>query len=150
MKKSCQAKLKGFDSSVGGSETAAAAAQRRGSAEEFSYRLSFGTQSSPLLPQVQGNPRPSQCLAVHAVLLPPSWQPQHLIWDANLEPGIYSFRAKHLWCPRFPVALPQCPTTAFGEPLATESLQQQLPTGVASSRTLILGYYHDSNNGYYQ
>ena len=35
----------------GGSETAAAAAQRRGSAEEFSYRLSFGTQSSPLLPQ---------------------------------------------------------------------------------------------------
>ena len=51
---------------------------------------------------------------------------------------------------RFPVALPQCPTTAFGEPLATESLQQQLPTGVASSRTLILGYYHDKNNGYYQ
>lgn len=35
----------------GGSETAAAAAQRWGSAEEFSYRLSFGTQSSPLVPQ---------------------------------------------------------------------------------------------------
>ena len=35
----------------GGLETAAAAAQRRGSAEELSYRLSFGTQSSPLVPQ---------------------------------------------------------------------------------------------------
>ena len=36
----------------GGLESAAASAQRRGSAETLSYRLSFGSQINPLLPQV--------------------------------------------------------------------------------------------------
>lgn len=77
--------------------------------------------------------------------------------DSQRRPVLYS----RIACEdlrRFPVALPQCPLcqkvnlwrlSRQQRPFKGVSWQQQLPTGVASNRTLILGYYHDNNNGYY-